>query len=143
MLAVVSSGALLGIRAEPVQVEVNTYERGEAKVILVGLPDTAVKESNDRVISALNNCGFTVPRTRTTINLAPGNIRKEGPISVLQFAVGYLAAPASAPTATMLLSSFLDMMILQEESSSKSRTDFSYRNRSRIHSGREEFCLQN
>ncbi len=92
MFAVVSSAALLGIRAEPVQVEVNTAERGEAKVILVGLPDTAVRESNDRVISALNNCGFDTPRTRTTINLAPGSIRKEGPIYDLPIALGFLAS---------------------------------------------------
>ena len=92
MLAVVSSGALFGIKAEPVQVEVNTAERGEAKVILVGLPDTAVRESNDRVISALNNCGFKIPRTRTTINLAPGNIRKEGPIYDLPIALAFLAS---------------------------------------------------
>ena len=55
MLAVVSSGTLHGIEALPVQVEVNSGERGEPKIILVGLPDTAVKESNDRGWSGYTN----------------------------------------------------------------------------------------
>ena len=92
MLAVVSSAALVGIRAMPVQVEVNTCERGELKMILVGLPDAAVKESNDRVFSALANSGFRLPSTRTTINLAPGSLRKEGPRFDLAIALGLLAA---------------------------------------------------
>ena len=66
------------LEAELVHVEVNSGETGELKLVLVGLPDTAVKESNDRVFSALGNSGFKKPRARTTINLAPGDIRKEG-----------------------------------------------------------------
>jgi magnesium chelatase family protein len=58
----------------------------------VGLPDAAVKESDDRVFSALSNSGFKPPRTRTTINLAPGNLRKEGPFYDLPIALGILAA---------------------------------------------------
>jgi len=92
MLAVVPSGALFGISALPVQVEVNTNEEGDWKMILVGLPDAAVKESNDRVYSALKNSGFAPPRTRTTINLAPGDIRKEGPIYDLPIALGIITA---------------------------------------------------
>jgi magnesium chelatase family protein len=60
--------------------------------ILVGLPDAAVKESDDRVFSALSNSGFKPPRTRTTINLAPGHLRKEGPFYDLPIALGILAA---------------------------------------------------
>jgi magnesium chelatase family protein len=92
MLSVVCSGSLIGIHALPVQVEVNTGEAGELRFILVGLPDAAVKESQDRVFSALSNCGFRIPATRTTINLAPGNIRKEGPMYDLPIALGLLAA---------------------------------------------------
>ena len=92
MLAMVTSGALVGINATPVQVEVNSCERGELKMILVGLPDAAVKESNDRVFSALANSGFKLPSTRTTINLAPGSLRKEGPRFDLAIALGILAA---------------------------------------------------
>lgn len=97
MLAVVSSGSLLGIQALPVQVEVNTGEAGELRFILVGLPDAAVKESQDRVFSALSNCGFRIPATRTTINLAPGDIRKEGPLYDLPIALGLLAATKQIP----------------------------------------------
>jgi len=77
MLAVVSSGALIGIEAISVTVEVNTGETGDPRIVLVGLPDVAVKESTDRVASALSNSGFRFPHTRTTINLAPGNIRQQ------------------------------------------------------------------
>lgn len=92
MLASVSSASLQGIHAEPVFVEVNANEVGEPKLILVGLPDAAVKESDDRVVSALSNSGFQPPRTRTTINLAPGSLRKEGPCYDLPIALGFLAA---------------------------------------------------
>ena len=92
MLATISSAALQGIDAELVHVEVNSGETGEPKLILVGLPDAAVKESDDRVFSALSNSGFKAPRTRTTINLAPGNLRKEGPFYDLPIALGILIA---------------------------------------------------
>ncbi len=92
MLATVSSSTLLGIQAQLVQVEVNTGEEGEPKVFMVGLPDTAVKESQNRVFSALTNSGFKMSRTRTTINLAPGDVRKEGPLYDLPIALGLLSA---------------------------------------------------
>ncbi|MCC5789434.1 MAG: YifB family Mg chelatase-like AAA ATPase [Opitutales bacterium] len=92
MLATIQSAALQGIDAVPVQVEVNTEERGEPKLVLVGLPDAAVKESDDRVVSALGNSQYKLPHYRTTINLAPGDIRKEGPIYDLPIALGLLAA---------------------------------------------------
>ncbi len=82
----------MGVEAQPVQVEVNAGEFGEAGVFLVGLPDAAVKESKDRVSSALANSGFRMPATRTTINLAPGHLRKEGPCYDLPIALGLLAA---------------------------------------------------
>ncbi|MBI2515383.1 MAG: YifB family Mg chelatase-like AAA ATPase [Opitutae bacterium] len=92
MLATICSAALVGIDAVPVQVEVNTGETGEPKLFLVGLPDAAVKESDDRVFSALSNSGFRMPRTRTTINLAPGGLRKEGALYDLPIALGILVA---------------------------------------------------
>lgn len=92
MLATLSSAALQGIDAELVHVEVNTGEAGEPRLILVGLPDAAVKESDDRVASALTNSGFRRPRTRTTVNLAPGHLRKEGPLYDLPIALGILVA---------------------------------------------------
>jgi magnesium chelatase family protein len=98
MLATITSAALQGIAAAVVHVEVNTGEAGEPKLILVGLPDAAVKESDDRVFSALSNSGFKPPRTRTTINLAPGNLRKEGPFYDLPIALGILAATRQLQT---------------------------------------------
>ncbi|HVU36016.1 MAG TPA: YifB family Mg chelatase-like AAA ATPase, partial [Opitutaceae bacterium] len=92
MLATIASAALQGIDAEPVDVEVNTNEAGEPKLILVGLPDAAVKESDDRVASALANSGFAHPGARTTINLAPAHVRKEGPVYDLPIALGILCA---------------------------------------------------
>ena len=92
MLATICSAALLGIDAVPVLVEVNTGESGVPNLILVGLPDAAVKESEDRVFSALSNSGLRMPRTRTTINLAPGDLRKEGAIYDLPIALGILVA---------------------------------------------------
>jgi len=92
MLATIHSAALQGITAELVLVEVNTGEAGAPDLILVGLPDAAVKESEDRVSLALSNSGFHMPRTRTTINLAPGDLRKEGSIYDLPIALGVLQA---------------------------------------------------
>lgn len=92
MLATIVSAALQGIDAALVHVEINTGESGEPDLVLVGLPDAAVKESCHRVTSALANSGFKRPWTRTTINLAPGNVRKEGPIYDLPIALGLLVA---------------------------------------------------
>ncbi len=92
MLSIITSGALLGIRAHPVHIEVNAGEIGDPRLVLVGLPDAAVKESQDRVASAITNSGFSMPATRTTINLAPGSIRKEGPLYDLPIALGILAS---------------------------------------------------
>src|ERR1041384_3459581 len=91
MLARVCSAAVNGIEAFPVEVEVNAGW-GDTNIVIVGLPDTAVKESKDRVTTALSNSGFKFPMGRTTINLAPADVRKEGPSFDLPIAVGMLAA---------------------------------------------------
>ena len=98
MLAVSASAALQGVEATSVTVEVNTGERGDLKYILVGLPDAAVKESIDRITSAVSNAGFSLPVTRTTINLAPGALRKEGPSYDLPIALGMLGASGQMKT---------------------------------------------
>ncbi|HVY68760.1 MAG TPA: YifB family Mg chelatase-like AAA ATPase [Verrucomicrobiae bacterium] len=91
MLAKVCSAALSGIEAYPIEVEVNAGW-GETIVVIVGLPDAAVKESRDRVSTALTNSGFKFPMGRTTINLAPADVKKEGPSFDLPIAMGMLAA---------------------------------------------------
>src|SRR2546428_9247147 len=91
MLAKVCSTAVNGIEAYPVEVEVNAGW-GDTVIVIVGLPDAAVKESRDRVSTALINSGFKFPMGRTTINLAPADVRKEGPSFDLPIAIGMLAA---------------------------------------------------
>ena len=97
MLAKVCSAAVNGIEAYPVEVEVNAGW-GDTLVVIVGLPDAAVKESRDRVSTALGNSGFKFPMGRTTINLAPADIKKEGPSFDLPIAVGMLAASEQIET---------------------------------------------
>lgn len=92
MLSVIHSAALVGVEAVPVEIEVNTGEKGEMGLWLVGLPDAAVKESEERVQSALQNSGLRLPETRTTINLAPGDLKKEGSIYDLPIALGIAAS---------------------------------------------------
>src|ERR1700686_5151088 len=91
MLARVLSAAVNGVEAYPVEVEVNSGW-GETLIVVVGLPDAAVKESRDRVTTALSNSGFKFPMGRTTINLAPADVRKEGPSFDLPIAIGMVAA---------------------------------------------------
>lgn len=91
MLAQVYAAALQGIDATPVEVEVDSGF-GQTMIVIVGLPDAAVKESRDRVMAALGSSGYKFPMGRTTINLAPADIRKEGPSFDLPIALGVLAA---------------------------------------------------
>ena len=91
MLSKVYSGAVFGVDAYEIEIEVNAGH-GEPKVVVVGLPDTAVKESSDRVWTALINSGFSPPMGRTTVNLAPADIKKEGPSFDLPIALGMLAS---------------------------------------------------
>lgn len=91
MLSRVCSAAVNGIEAYPVEVEVNVGY-GDTVIVIVGLPDAAVKESKDRVTTALSNSGFKFPMGRTTINLAPAHVKKEGPSFDLPIALGMLAA---------------------------------------------------
>jgi magnesium chelatase family protein len=90
MLAKVHSAAVLGINAYPIEIEVNSGW-GQPAVIIVGLPDAAVKESRDRVKTAIENSAFKYVMGRTTINLAPADVKKEGPSFDLPIAVGILA----------------------------------------------------
>jgi len=97
MLARVCSAALNGIEAYPVEVEVNAGF-GDTLIVIVGLPDAAVKESRDRVMTALINSGFSFTFGRTTINLAPADVKKEGPSFDLPIAIGMVAASEQMET---------------------------------------------
>lgn len=91
MLARVLSATLNGIDAVPVEVEVNVGW-GDTTTVIVGLPDAAVKEAKDRVSTAVVNSAFKWPMGKTTVNLAPADIRKEGPSFDLPIALGTLVA---------------------------------------------------
>lgn len=91
MLAVIKSGGVSGMEGYLLEVEVDV-SAGLPAFDIVGLPDTSVKESKERVRAALRNAGFDFPLRRITVNLAPTNIRKEGSALDLPIAVGILAA---------------------------------------------------
>ncbi|MGD8848773.1 MAG: YifB family Mg chelatase-like AAA ATPase [Anaerolineales bacterium] len=91
MLARVHAAAVVGLEGEIVEVEVDTA-RGLPSFPIVGLPDTAVQESKERVMAAVKNAGMIFPRGRVIVNLAPADLRKEGPAYDLPIALGVLAA---------------------------------------------------
>ncbi|HEY7221726.1 MAG TPA: YifB family Mg chelatase-like AAA ATPase [Candidatus Binatia bacterium] len=90
MLSRIYSAAVYGVDAYEVEIEVNAAG-GNPRIVIVGLPDVAVKESQDRVTTAISNSGYYWPRGRTTINLAPADIKKEGPSFDLPIALGMIA----------------------------------------------------
>ena len=97
MLATTRSIGLVGIDAFQVEVEVDLV-KGLPSFTIVGLPDNAVKESRERVQSAIGNTGFSLPSKRMTVNLAPAGRKKEGAAFDLPIAVGLLAASGYIPT---------------------------------------------
>jgi len=89
----IQSAAVFGIDAHLIDVEVDMYSGGNARdFITVGMPDTSVRESRERIKSALMNSGFGYPNRSVTINLAPANVRKEGAGFDLPMALGILGA---------------------------------------------------
>ena len=91
MLASLRTAALFGVEAYPVYVEVDV-SFGMPGFTMVGLPDASVRESRDRVRSAIRNSGFAFPPHRVTVNLAPADVRKAGSSFDLPIALGILAA---------------------------------------------------
>ncbi|MCP9463214.1 MAG: YifB family Mg chelatase-like AAA ATPase [Nitrospira sp.] len=100
MLAKVTSAALVGLDAHLVDVEVD-IAGGLPQFSVVGLPDTTVRESRDRVRSALKNSGFHFPAKRITVNLAPAGLKKEGSGLDLAIAIGILVAEEVVPPAAV------------------------------------------
>ncbi|MEZ4767810.1 MAG: YifB family Mg chelatase-like AAA ATPase [Caldilineales bacterium] len=97
MLAKVVSCSVIGLEGTAVEVEVDIYSNALPSIVLVGLPDAAVKESTERVRAALFNSALSYPRGRVTVNLAPADLRKVGPVYDLPIAVGLLAASDQVP----------------------------------------------
>jgi len=100
MLAKVYSYGISGLDAYPVTIEVDVSP-GMPATIIVGLPDNAVKESKERVRSAIRNSGYKYRSQRVTINLSPANITKEGPSFDLAIALGVLAATGQIETSCL------------------------------------------
>jgi magnesium chelatase family protein len=92
MISTIKSGALLGIDAYLVEVEVDVASRGLPKFSIVGLPEEAIRESKERVRTAILNTGFTFPQRRITVNLAPANRKKVGTAFDLPIALGIICA---------------------------------------------------
>ena len=117
MLTKTYSAALTGIEALPLEVEVNASGRGEQDFVsIVGLPDAAVRESRERIRSALYSCGYNHPSGATLVNLAPADIKKEGAGVDLPIALGLIAAtgqlePAALGDAMVLGELALDGMV--------------------------------
>ncbi len=99
MLAKVATCAILGLEGAIVEVEVD-ISHGLSIFTIVGLPDTAVQEAKERVRAAIRNTGAYFPTTRITVNLAPADLRKEGPAYDLPIAVAILAASEQVPQST-------------------------------------------
>ncbi|MCK4262084.1 YifB family Mg chelatase-like AAA ATPase [bacterium] len=108
MLARAYSASILGLEAYSIEIEVDIAS-GLPAVVVVGLPDTAVKESKDRIKSAIKNSSFDYPTRRITVNLAPADIKKEGPSFDLPTSLGLLAA-----TGQLSAESLKDYIILGE-----------------------------
>lgn len=96
MLVKVFGSAVYGVDALTITIEVDT-PGGKPEYIIVGLPDSAVKESIERIISALKNNGLEKPRTRLVVNMAPADIKKAGASYDLPLAIGWLAATGQIP----------------------------------------------
>ncbi len=107
----VFASALIGLQAIPVRVEAD-ISHGLPRFHLVGLPDTAVSEAKDRVRSAIKNCELPYPRTIITVNLAPADVKKQGPSYDLAIAVAILAAQGNFPPDKLATTLFLAELAL-------------------------------
>ncbi|CAL1516487.1 YifB family Mg chelatase-like AAA ATPase [Chitinophaga sp. MM2321] len=99
MIVKTFGSAIQGVDAITITIEVNVASQGN-KLFIVGLPDNAVKESERRIESAINNLGYPMPRTRTVVNMAPADIRKAGAAYDLPIAVGMLGASGHVSATT-------------------------------------------
>ncbi len=102
MLARTFAGAVQGIEAQKIIIEVNaggSIPLGKTGYYLVGLPDNAIREGYQRILASIKNIGLTVPRIKIVINLAPADIRKEGSLYDLPITIGILAATGQLESA--------------------------------------------
>lgn len=114
MLALIRSYGLKGLEGFPVQAEIDMH-MGMPTYDIVGLADTAVKESKERVRSAIKNSGYTYPVASMVINLAPADVKKEGSLYDLPIALGLLAASKQVEYATLKKAVFVGELSLNGE----------------------------
>ncbi len=112
MLSTVFSCALVGLDGEIIQVEVDFNPHSLPAFTVVGLPDTAVQESRERVRAAIRNSGLRFPNKRYTVNLAPADLRKEGPAYDLPIAIGVLASTDQVPLPKLVGALFIGELSL-------------------------------
>ena len=98
MLAKIYSGAITGLSATPVTIEVDIASQGLPSFTIVGLPDKAIEESKERVRAAIKNSGAEFPAKRITVNLAPADLPKNGPAYDIPIALGILIASGQLPS---------------------------------------------
>jgi len=111
-VAITYGRAEIGIDAPLITVEADTSSGGLPQIVIVGLPETAVKESKDRVKSAIVNAGFSIPSRRVTVNLAPADLPKNGGRYDLAIALAILAASKQLPRESLLDHEFLGELAL-------------------------------
>ncbi|KAF0222359.1 MAG: magnesium chelatase family protein, partial [bacterium] len=111
------TAAVFGIEASLVEVEVDLQLKPKETdhipiFTMVGLPDTTVRESRERIRAAITNCGFFFPQNRITVNLAPANVRKEGSSFDLPIALGILGANGEVKNTDLTDTLFLGELAL-------------------------------
>lgn len=99
--------SLIGLEAVPVEVEVDVAKSDKLNLVIVGLPDTAIRESKDRVLTAIKNGGFPQFTFHATVNLAPGDLKKEGVLYDLPIAIGLLNSSGSLKGIQVNLNDYL------------------------------------
>jgi magnesium chelatase family protein len=114
MVARTYSATLLGVNA--IEIEIESYDSGGTqKMFIVGLPDASVKESRERVTAAISSCGFAMNDGVTTVNLAPADLKKEGPGFDLPIAISLIAHRVKIPIAVLAETSMIGELALNGE----------------------------
>src|SRR5690606_31106006 len=111
MYAKVLSAAVSGIDGRMIEVEADVAS-GLRQITIVGLPDSSIRESTERVRTAIRNCGFEFPLSRVTVNLAPADLRKEGSSYDLAIAIGILLGSGQLRPAELLAELYIGELSL-------------------------------
>ena len=97
MVTKINSVGLWGLDGYKVEIETDSRPSQEPEIDIVGLPDTAIKEARDRIVSAVSNCGYRIPSAHIIVNLAPADVKKEGTMFDLPMLLGILSSTGQIP----------------------------------------------